>query len=60
MFYRLHFMLGALVFAIGGGNALRDIAAADFHENIELQDLVARLIPFLAAGFKAPITFRGV
>ncbi|QGX41164.1 TetR/AcrR family transcriptional regulator [Permianibacter aggregans] len=57
VFWRLHFMLGALVFAIGGGNALRDIAAADFQENIELHEVVARLIPFLAAGFKAPITY---
>ncbi|MFN4291337.1 MAG: TetR/AcrR family transcriptional regulator [Permianibacter sp.] len=56
LFWRLHFMLGSLVFAIGGSNALGEISAADFNEQVGLDDVVARLIPFLAGGFKAPVT----
>lgn len=55
LFWRLHFMLGSLVFAIGGSNALGEISAADFNEEVGLNDVVARLIPFLAGGFKAPL-----
>lgn len=53
VFWRLHFMLGALVFAIGGASALSEISAADFDENVDVKGVVAKLIPFLAAGFKA-------
>ncbi len=53
VFWRLHFMMGTLVFAIGGNQALGEISAADYHEEVTLNDIVAKLIPFLAAGFKA-------
>ena len=33
-FWRLHFMLGALVFAIGGGHALSEIASSDFNRSV--------------------------
>ena len=55
LFWRLHFMLGSLVFVIGGSNALGEISAADFNEEVGLNEVVARLIPFLAGGFKAPV-----
>lgn len=54
MFWRLHFVLGATVFAQVSGPALREIAAADFGETIEADDVLERLIPFLAGGVDAP------
>ncbi|CUA83335.1 TetR/AcrR family transcriptional regulator [Pseudidiomarina woesei] len=54
MFWRLHFVLGASVFAQVSGPALREIAAADFGESIAADQVVDRLIPFLAGGVDAP------
>ncbi len=53
MFWRLHFVLGATVFAQVSGPALREIAAADFGENIAADQMIDRLIPFLAGGVDA-------
>lgn len=53
VFWRLHFILGSVVFTLGGGSALREIAAADFNEVIELEGVARKLIPFLAAGMRA-------
>jgi len=55
MFWRLHFVLGATVFAQVSGPALREIAAADFGEMIAAEQVVDRLIPFLAGGVDAPL-----
>ncbi|RWU12706.1 TetR/AcrR family transcriptional regulator [Pseudidiomarina gelatinasegens] len=54
MFWRLHFVLGATVFAQVSGPALREIAAADFGEAIAADQMIDRLIPFLAGGVDAP------
>lgn len=54
MFWRLHFVLGATVFAQVSGPALREIAAADFGEAIAADQVIDRLIPFLAGGVDAP------
>lgn len=53
LFWRLHFMLGSVVFTLGGGEALREIAQADFNEAGDLQSVAHKLIPFLAAGMRA-------
>ncbi len=53
LFWRLHFMLGSLVFAIGGSNALGEISEADFNQTVALDGVIEKLIPFLAAGFRA-------
>lgn len=53
MFWRLHFVLGATVFAQVSGPALREIAAADFGETIAADQMIDRLIPFLAGGVDA-------
>ncbi|RUO79613.1 TetR/AcrR family transcriptional regulator [Pseudidiomarina taiwanensis] len=53
MFWRLHFVLGATVFTQVSGPALREIAAADFGEHLAADEVVDRLIPFLAGGVDA-------
>lgn len=53
LFWRLHFTLGATVFAQVSGQALSEIAEADFGEQTRAEDIVTRLIPFLAAGIEA-------
>jgi AcrR family transcriptional regulator len=53
MFWRLHFMLGTVIFTLAGSDALREIAEADFKETVTLEQTLERLLPFLAAGFKS-------
>ncbi len=53
MFWRLHFMLGTVIFTLAGSDALREIAQADFAESVDLAQTLERLLPFLAAGFRA-------
>ena len=52
MFWRLHFMLGTLVFAMAGHQALSDIAEADFKERIDTEGIMHRLLPFLTAAMQ--------
>lgn len=54
LFWRLHFTLGATVFVQVSGQALSEIAQADFGEQASAEDMIAKLIPFLAAGIEAP------
>lgn len=53
LFWRLHFTLGATVFVQVSGQALSEIAEADFGEQASAQDMIGKLIPFLAAGIGA-------
>ncbi|KLV10783.1 MULTISPECIES: TetR/AcrR family transcriptional regulator [Photobacterium] len=55
LFWRLHFTLGATVFTMASSTALCEIAENDFSRQISTQDLVERLVPYLAAGVAAPI-----
>ena len=51
MFWRLHFMLGAFIFTLAGHEALQEISESDFNESVTIEQIIARLIPFLSAGF---------
>ena len=55
LFWRLHFTLGATVFVQVSGQALSEIARADFNEKAEPEDIICRLIPYLAAGIEAEV-----
>jgi AcrR family transcriptional regulator len=55
LFWRLHFTLGAAVFTMASSTALREIAENDFSCKVETEDLIDRLVPYLAAGVAAPI-----
>ncbi|WP_106420080.1 TetR/AcrR family transcriptional regulator [Salinicola tamaricis] len=54
-FWRLHFMLGTVVFTLSGLDALRDIADNEYHEHVTVRDLIRRLKPVVAAGMLAPL-----
>lgn len=54
-FWRLHFMLGAVVFTMSSLDALRDIALSDYDEKTRIVDLVARLLPVVTAAMQAPV-----
>ena len=52
MFWRLHFMLGTLVFALAGNQALSEIAEADLNEQVDVEGILRHLIPFLTAAMQ--------
>lgn len=54
-FWRVHFMLGAMIFTMSSLNTLRDLAAQDFQDHTNVRTLVARLMPFICAGMQAPL-----
>ncbi|ENY71546.1 TetR/AcrR family transcriptional regulator [Aeromonas diversa] len=55
LFWRLHFTLGTVVFTMASADALRDIAQADFGQQLDVEGLVRNVIPYLAAGVGAPV-----
>lgn len=54
VFWRLHFTLGSVVFTMASSNALSDIAKSDFNQDVDIENLIKRLIPFISAGVSAP------
>lgn len=54
-FWRLHFMLGTVIFTLSGLDALRDIAAKDYQEQVTVRDLIRRLRPVVVAAMSAPL-----
>lgn len=55
LFWRLHFTLGIVVFTMASADALRDIAQADFGQQLDVEGLVRNVIPYLASGVGAPV-----
>lgn len=55
VFWRLHFSLGSIVFTMASNDALVEIALADFDEAVDIEGVIRRLIPYLAAGIAAPV-----
>ncbi|KJG11376.1 TetR/AcrR family transcriptional regulator [Photobacterium kishitanii] len=60
LFWRLHFTLGASVFTMTSSTVLCDIADSNFSNRVQTEDLINRLVPYLAAGVTAPIELRRV
>jgi len=54
-FWRLHFMLGTLIFTLSGLDALKDIAEKDYDDQVTTRDLVRRLRPVVVAAMNAPL-----
>lgn len=50
IFWRLHFTLGTVVFTMASSDALQDIAKADFNQDVDIENLIHRLIPYISAG----------
>jgi AcrR family transcriptional regulator len=55
MFWRLHFTMGTIVFTMSSSDALMDIARNDFNNNLTIETLINKVIPYVAAGVGAPI-----
>lgn len=55
MFWRLHFTMGTIVFTMSSSDALLDIAKNDFSQDLEIEDLIQQVIPYIAAGVAAPL-----
>ncbi|GAB2713716.1 TetR/AcrR family transcriptional regulator [Halomonas garicola] len=54
-FWRLHFMLGTVIFTLSGLDALKDIAEKDYAQQVSVRDLVRRLRPVVVAAMNAPL-----
>ncbi|SEM91078.1 TetR/AcrR family transcriptional regulator [Halomonas caseinilytica] len=54
-FWRLHFVLGTVIFTLSGLDALRDIAEQDYHEHVSVRDLIRRLRPVVVSAMQAPL-----
>ncbi|MGO3668772.1 MAG: TetR family transcriptional regulator, partial [Vreelandella alkaliphila] len=46
---------GTVIFTLSGLDALRDIAAKDYNEQVTVRDLVRRLRPVVVAAMNAPL-----
>lgn len=50
LFWRVHFTLGTSVFTLAASDALTEIVQADFGQTITTEDILAKLLPYVAAG----------
>jgi AcrR family transcriptional regulator len=53
--WRMHFMFGAMSYAMAGNDALQLIATCDVEGAEDAQAIIRRLVPFLTAGLQAPL-----
>lgn len=56
MFWRLHFTMGTIVFTMSSSDALIDIAQNDFDRQLDIAEVIKKVIPYVAAGVAAPVT----
>lgn len=56
MFWRLHFTLSTAVFTMSSTDALIDIAKNDFDHEVNVEEIIRHIIPYIAAGVGAPIS----
>lgn len=54
LFWRVHFMIGTVAFSMSGIKALRAMAETDFAKSISTEQVMRLMLPFLAAGMRAP------
>ncbi len=52
LFWRLHFALGSFVFSMSSSQALKEIAESDFHQQVNIEDVIRHLVPFVASGIE--------
>ena len=55
MFWRVNFILGSAVFTMSGMQALQAIAENDYGNQSTLEDILRKMVPFMAAGLRAPV-----
>ncbi|MDQ2694919.1 MAG: TetR family transcriptional regulator [Pseudomonadota bacterium] len=51
--WRMHFLLGAVSYTLGGTDIMKITAGCDLCDPADNREVLERLIPFLAAGFRA-------
>lgn len=51
LFWRIHLTLGTSVFTLAASEALIDIVQADFDRTMDTEQLLDKILPFVAAGF---------
>lgn len=54
-FWRLHFMLGTVIFTLSGLDTLRRIADKEYDDHVSVRDLMHRMSPVVVAGMNAPL-----
>ena len=54
-FWRIQFMLGTTAFTMSSSEALSDILENELQVRTSTEEIVQRLVPFLAAGLQAPL-----
>lgn len=54
LFWRVHFMIGSVAFTMSGIKALREISESDFSTRVSTEQVMRLMLPFLAAGMRAP------
>ncbi|MEW6991333.1 TetR/AcrR family transcriptional regulator [Colwelliaceae bacterium 6441] len=54
IFWRLHFTMGTVIFTMSSSDALMDIAKNDFDQQVDIADVIRKVIPFVASGVGAP------
>ena len=54
--WRMHFMFGAMSYAMAGNDALQLIATCDVEGADDAEAIIRRLVPFLTAGLQAGVT----
>ncbi|AWL12187.1 hypothetical protein HMF8227_01714 [Saliniradius amylolyticus] len=54
IFWRLHFAFGTFVFTMASSKALGDIAEADYHQRVRVEDIIQLLVPYISSGVGAP------
>lgn len=52
--WRLHFMVGALAYAMSGSDTMRLISSGNVDQQASLTDIVSQLSDFIVSGLKAP------
>jgi AcrR family transcriptional regulator len=58
--WRMHFMFGALSYTMAGNDALKLIATCNLEGVDDPESIIRRLVPFLAAGLRAPLPAAGM
>ncbi len=57
MFWRSYFILGSAIFSMSGSEALLAIAKRDHGIDDDIEAIMRRMIPFMAAGLRAHATY---
>lgn len=58
IFWRLHFTMGTVIFTMSSSEALMDIAQNDFDQQLDIADVIKKVIPFVSAGVGAPLSLK--